>query len=101
MVRLLGAKPVDYRAVHPVKLHAFDEQWTFSSWPRDMRVELVPQEATVLAVDQDSLPLLLANKVGRGSVTYALPIVEEGIAGVSDTLDERSRWQRWYAGVLQ
>ncbi|MBN1584187.1 MAG: cellulase family glycosylhydrolase [Anaerolineae bacterium] len=100
LVHLLGARPVDYRATCPVQVHAFGEQWTLDSWPRNMHVELVPDSAAVLATDQNHLPVLLSNQVGKGRVTYALPIIEESIAGVSDAPSLRDRWQRWYAGIL-
>jgi hypothetical protein len=99
-VRLLGARPVDYRASRPATVDAFGETWTMDVYPRDMRVELVPDEATVLAQDQDGLPVLLSHEAGQGRVVYALPVVEAASAEVAGDRQARTRWLRWYAGML-
>ena len=100
-VRLLGARPVDYRAPRPATVEAFGETWALGAYPRDMRVELVPDDATVLACDQDGLPVVLTRQVDRGQVTYALPIVDASAAEVADNRQARSRWQHWYAAMLK
>jgi hypothetical protein len=100
-VRLLGAKPVDYRAARPVTVGAFGDTWRMGTYPRQMRVELVPDEATVVARDQDGLPVVLTHQVERGQVSYALPVVEAAAADVADDRQARSRWKRWYAGMLE
>jgi hypothetical protein len=99
-VRLLGARPVDYRAPRPASVDAFGETWTLGLYPRDMRVELVPDQASVLARDQDGLPMLLSHAAGRGQVVYALPIVEASAAEVAGDRQARGRWQRWYKEML-
>jgi hypothetical protein len=103
-VRLLGAVPVDYRATRPKRSDAhvdvFGQTWALETYPRTMRVQVVPESATVLARDQDQLPVLLTNQAGQGTVVYALPVVEESIACVSGDRAERDRWQQWYGGIL-
>jgi hypothetical protein len=99
-VGLFGAKPVDYRAVRTAEVHLFDETWTLDTYGRAMRVQVVPAGATVLARDQDGLPVALVNEVGQGSVTYALPVVEASIARVADDRAARERWVRWYAAMV-
>lgn len=98
--RLLGAKPVDYRAAREVKADAFDKTWTFATYPRSTRVQVAPETAAVLAQDQDQMPLLLVNQLGRGTVVYALPLVEEGVARVAGERDLRARWKLWYESML-
>lgn len=100
-VRLLGARPVDYRALHPAHIHAFGATWTLDHYPRDMRVEIVPDDATVLARDQDGLPVLLTHQAGEGRVTFALPIVEASVADVASERHQRNRWQMWYSALLE
>lgn len=98
---LLGAWPVDYRSPIPVRLEIFDDTWTFATYPRAMRMELVPDTATVLANDERGLPVVLSNTVGQGRVRYALPLVEDAMAAVSADREARDRWTAWYAGMLQ
>jgi hypothetical protein len=99
-VRLLGARPVDYRACRPARVDAFGETWTMGRYPRDMRVELVVDGAAVLGRDQDSLPMLLRHTAGEGQVVYALPVVEASAAEAAGDRQARNRWLRWYRGVL-
>lgn len=100
-VRLLGGKPVDYRAPRPVQVNAFGQTWALDTYPRHMRVEVVPDGAAVLASDEDGLPVALVNRVGSGMVKYALPIVEESIAALAADRLARDRWIKWYEGMLQ
>ena len=100
-MRLLGARPIDHRAARPATVEAFGEKWSIGAYPRDMRVELTPDQATVLVRDQDSLPVILTHQVERGRVTYALPLVDASAAEVADDRQARSRWKRWYGGMLK
>jgi hypothetical protein len=100
-LRLFGARPVDYRTPQSATVDAFGEEWTLGAYPRDMRVEIEPDGTTVLASDQDGLPVVLSNAVDQGRVVYALPIVEAAAAEVAQDREARDRWQRWYAGVLE
>ncbi|MBN1937874.1 MAG: cellulase family glycosylhydrolase [Anaerolineae bacterium] len=100
MVRLLGAWPVDYRSVRPVQVDAFGLTWVLDTYPRDIRIELRTGAATIMARDGDRLPVLLRNDYGRGCVTFALPLVEEMVAQVADDPERRSRWLKWYDGLL-
>ncbi len=54
-----------------------------------------------LAADQDGLPTVLTHRAGQGKVVYALPVVESSIADDASDREARSRWQRWYVGMLQ
>jgi hypothetical protein len=99
-IRLLGARPLDYRSPRGIEVGAFGERWSLPAFPRDMRVEVEPLTARVVARDGDNLPVVLANRVDRGSVAYALPLVENAPAAVADRRDERDRWMAWFAGML-
>jgi hypothetical protein len=99
-VRLLGARPVDYRAPPPATVSAFASNWAMDVYPRAMRVELVPDGASVLGRDQDGLPTVLRHAVGRGQVVYALPVVKASAAKVADDRQARSPWLRWYSEML-
>lgn len=100
-VRLLGAKPVDYRAARAVSVSAFGDVWVFADYPRGIRAEVVPETATVIARDAYQLPVLLTNRVGQGVVNYALPVVEEAIASVAGDRRLRDRWKAWYGRMLE
>lgn len=99
-VRLLGARPVDYRAARPVKVALAGDVWEVGTYPRSARIELEPDGAEVLARDDTGLPAVLRHPVGRGRVTYATAVVEESAAAVAGDRRLRDRWQRWYAAVL-
>ena len=99
-IRLLGAVPLDYRSPSQITTRAFGQDWTFSDFPRGIRVEAAPLTARVLARDELGAPVLLANKVGRGEVIYALPCVDETIARVAENRQARDRWLPWYLGML-
>jgi hypothetical protein len=98
--RLLGARPVDFRAPRQATVDAFGERWTFGPHPHTVRLEVKPESARVLASDQFGLPALLVNAVGSGCVVYALPRVEEEFASCAGDRELRARWQKWYGGEL-
>jgi hypothetical protein len=97
---LLGARPIDWRSARGISVNAFGERFTMAHFPRDVRAELEPCGATVLATDQQGLPVLLENRVGRGRVRYVLPLVEEAIVPVAAHPTARDRWAAWYRGML-
>ena len=98
--RLLGARPVDYRAARAAHVAAFGDVWAFADYPRGVRAEVVPGGAKVVTRDEAGLPVLLTNKLGQGVVIYALPLVEETIAQVAGDRDQRDRWRTWYDHVI-
>lgn len=99
-IQLLGAVPVDYRAARPIGVRAFGAEWRFSSYQRNARVQVAARSAQVLAADHGGVPVLLTNRVGDGIVAYALPVVEDAMAEVSDQPNQRDRWSAWYRGML-
>jgi hypothetical protein len=99
-IHLLGARPVDYRAARPASINLWGEAWTLGGYPHGMRVEVAPTTAQVLARDEGGLPVVLANRVGQGSVIYTIPLVEDAIAGDAGDRERRDRWGRWYEATL-
>lgn len=99
-IRLLGAKPVDYRSARAVKVNSFDDEWSLSEHPRGCRVEAVTETAIVLARDEQGLPALLMNTLGDGCVVYALPLIEASILPLAAEPAKRERWLKWYAKIL-
>ncbi|MGI5915024.1 MAG: cellulase family glycosylhydrolase [Anaerolineae bacterium] len=100
-IRLLGARPVDYRASRPMQVEAFGRNWSYDRYPRNMRVQIEPDIARVIADDQDGLPAILCHSLGRGVVAYTLPVVEDAMAATSDRRDLRPLWLDWYRGMLE
>jgi len=47
------------------------------------------------------MPMVLANRIGKGKVAYALPMVEDSIAVDSERIVTRDRWKSWYEGMLR
>jgi hypothetical protein len=99
--QLIGAKPVDYRGTRAIEFSAFGQTWPCASFPRDMRVEVAPTTATVIARDTDGLPVLLRQRLGTGTVVTALPNVSETIAQLAADCRARDRWLAWYRGTLE
>jgi hypothetical protein len=58
-----------------------------------MRVEVVVG-AAVLAHDEEGLPVVLANRLGRGTMICALPVPEAQAAEVAGERAARDWWQR-------
>ena len=100
-IRLLGAKPVDYRLAGPTKIEVGPDTWEFTHFPRQTHVEVIPETAKVLARNERGLPVLLVNPLGQGRVICVLPHVEETIARSGLGRIQRDRWQNWYAQILQ
>ena len=98
--RLLGARPVDFRAGRPVNVECFGQRWTLSHFPENMRLEITPDAASVLARDEQQLPTVLTNRVGQGTVTWTTAQVDESIASVATDRAARDRWMQWYGGLL-
>ena len=99
-MRLLGARPVDYRPARTVTVSAFGEEWAFAALPRQCRLEVAPVNASTLARDADGLPMMLRHALGRGQVLYALPQVEETAARLAEDRRARDRWVRFYVAEL-
>ena len=57
-------------------------------------------DAAVLAHDEEGLPVVMANRLGRGMIVYALPVPEAQAAAVAGESAARDRWQRWSAVAL-
>jgi hypothetical protein len=100
-IRLLGAKPVDYRLGGPTKIQVGPDTWEFTHYPRQTHVELMPETARFIVRDLEGLPVLLSNHLGQGRVICVLPRVEETIARGGFGRIRRDRWQNWYAQILQ
>lgn len=99
--RLLGAKAVDFRATRPCTVDAFNASWHFSSYPRNMRLHMEPLTAEVLAQDPaTNLPVILRNRLGKGTGVAAMPLVEDAILPVADVPAQRNTWSAWYQGML-
>lgn len=99
-IRLLGAAPVDYRSARAAQAMLYGQTWTLEHYPRGMRLQVTPGEATVVAEDDRGLPIVLQNRVGVGTVLYALPLVEQSIVPLADDPLARDRWVAWYRGAL-
>ena len=102
--RLIGAWSCDHRAQLPQHVEIFGRTWHLpeatverTAW---QRLEVEPTTARIIARDQHGLPLVGVNRVGRGSVAWALPLVEDAILPVSAEAARRSPWSAWYRGML-
>jgi len=100
LAALLGARPLDWRSGRGISVNTFGERFTLAHFPHDVRAELEPTGAQVLAADHQGQPLVLENRLGNGRVRYALPIVEDAIVPVAAHPPARDRWASWYRGML-
>lgn len=98
---LLGAQAVDFRAPRDALLKWAGQEWRLSAFPRDIRLEIDAGRATVHAVDEEGMPLVLRHGIGRGHVTFALAQVEESISRNARGRSERDRWRKWYHAMLR
>jgi hypothetical protein len=99
MIALLGAEPVDLRTATKLPVEFGGSTWVFSSFPRNMRVELRPTTATIAARDHLGIPALLVNRVGSGAVVYCIANVEDSIGG-AEQMSQRDAWKKWYQQVI-
>jgi hypothetical protein len=100
-IRLLGAKPVDYRAPLRVDFSAHGGTWSCGAWPRGMRCAMEPAGCEVLARDQRGLPTLTRHRLGAGVTVAAYPQIEDEPAALAGDREARERWVAWYAGQLE
>lgn len=98
--RLLGARPVDYRARTALRFAAHGDTWEVAAFPRAMRCEVAADPAEVLARDQDGLPVLTRHRLGRGVVVAAWPQVDDVAADLAEDRAARDRWAGFWAGQL-
>jgi hypothetical protein len=99
--RLLGARVVDYRPPEVMKIHWAKQDWEFTSFPRNLRAEVRPDGAEILARDAADRPVLLLHQLGKGRVVACLAAVEAGIARFSQDRSARDRWIDFYKAALQ
>lgn len=98
---LLGATPMDQHSSATVTVNAFGNTWRFDTFPHATRLKLKCHSAEVLAVDDRDMPMVLVNRIGKGMIAYALPMVEDSIAIDSERKCTRDQWRNWYEGMLQ
>ncbi|HYD82954.1 MAG TPA: DUF4350 domain-containing protein, partial [Opitutus sp.] len=98
---LTGATAVDFLAPRAEGVEAFGETWNFREFARDVRVGVRPTTAWVVAKDRSGRAVVLENRLGRGGVAVCLAQPDDGFADESEDRAARSRWSRWYAGMLK
>jgi hypothetical protein len=98
--RLLGARVVDYRPACAVSIHWAGQAWELSSFPRNLRAEVRPDGAEILARDAQERPVLLRHNLGSGRVVACLAAVETGIAHFSPDRAARDSWVDFYRSLL-
>lgn len=100
MNSLLGADAADIRAPRARGVRAFGALWHFAEFPRDVMVDVVVRQASVLASDDRGRAIVLRNRCGRGVVVACVAQPDDQFAAESAELVERPRWLRWYRGML-
>jgi len=98
--KLIGAAPVDFRAIRPVTLVLDSFTWGFTHYPEHTRIQVQPDAAEVIIHDGD-FPILLRHTLGRGCVVTMLPLVEEEILAIAADRSTRDRWTGWYRSMLE
>ncbi|MEI6519270.1 MAG: beta-mannanase [bacterium] len=98
---LIGAVPVDYRAIAGPRIGEIGgKNWSFNSFPRGKRCEIETRGADVLIADQDGNPLATRYHLGKGTVIAVYPTVEDMPVSVSDNPAKRDEWAAWYEAML-
>jgi hypothetical protein len=98
---LLGATPVDYVAPRDSMVEWAGAQWKIGVYPRNMRVVVESFGAKVVVSDDAGLPVVLHHELGKGSVTYALPRIDEAVARGPSERSDRDRCTKWYEAMLR
>ena len=96
-----GAQPVDIRAGTPASIDCFGQRWDLAHFAPDGRVDVRVTSASVLAAAGDGRPILLSNRLGKGQVVCALPMVEDSVIAVATDRAARDRWRAFYAGLMR
>ena len=99
--KLLGALPIDFRLARDAVIAFGGGEWKIGHYPMNIRAELQLMGATVLAIDDGGLPAVLRNKLGKGTVTYAIANIEGAIAGGGMPRVDRDRCTKWYQAMLK
>ena len=99
--KLLGARPVDYRAATEVIVPFNGLEWKFDSFPRNLRVQVDSLTCNFLASDDRGVPVVLRNSLGTGAVICALPKIDESAAAITHLPLSRDRCTTWYEGMLR
>lgn len=101
-IRLLGARPADFRLPRSFTVQAFGRSWSFAAHhtPENCRLELAPEGARPLHADTEGFPVVWRHDHGHGTVLFSLPVVEEAILNDLSNPVSRDAWAGWYAGEL-
>jgi hypothetical protein len=97
---LTGANAADFLAPRATGVRAFGARWDFRHFSRDIFPGVEPTTARVVARDRTGRPILLVNRLGRGTVVTCLASPDDLFASRSADRAGRSAWLRWYRGVL-
>lgn len=87
---LIGAVPIDYRKPVEVQFSLHGLSWTASAFLKNVRLELEPREALVIAGDTGGIPVALENELGAGRVTTIVPTMSRAL------LNEPRSAADWY-----
>ncbi len=97
---LIGAEPTDFLAPRAEGVKAFGAMWDFRAFARDVFVGVQPRTARVVGTDRARRPVVLAHRFGRGQVVTCLAQPDDTFANESEDRVARTRWRRWYRGML-
>lgn len=95
--RDFGFRPVDYRAPNPVSAEVDTVRLTFEAFPRNLRMELEVDGATVLMRDEtERIPICLRSEIGEGQILAFLPYLEDTVLHATGTPAVRDQLLPWY-----
>lgn len=100
VTELVGAEAIDLLAPRAENVRAFGVCWDFGHFSRGVFPGVEPTTARVVARDRAGRPVLLVNRLGRGTIVTCLASPDESFASRSDDRSARGQWTRWYRGVL-
>jgi hypothetical protein len=99
--RLLGARVVDFRAPLVSVATGIGAGTTWRCFPRDLRAELSPDSAEVLAASSVGEPLILRHHVGAGSVLAVSAEIDRQAADEAPDPASRAAWLSLWRSLLQ
>jgi hypothetical protein len=98
--QLLGAAAVDFRTAREAIVSWAGADWKISDYPQNIRLEVEPVEAEVIASDVSGFPVVMRHRVGKGMVTWALPQVDHAVSRPELSRKDRDRCTAWYRAMV-
>jgi hypothetical protein len=97
---LISAVAVDFRTPKEAIVSWAGAEWKVEHYPGNIRLEVEPVDAEVLATDQTGFPVVLRHRLGNGTVICALPQIDHAVSSSNLARRDRDRCTQWYRAMV-